>query len=83
MSENRYFEVGETYICGHLCVTSLLFCIAFVLPMLEYCSPVWVSAAECHLQLLERQVYSVVRLCPHQSFFWLCYRRRVARICRL
>ena len=25
--ENWYFDVGETYICGHLCVTSLLFCI--------------------------------------------------------
>ena len=36
---------------------------AFVLQMLEYCSPVWGSAAECHLQLLERQVYSVTRLC--------------------
>ena len=32
---------------------------AFVLPILEYCSPVWGSAAECHLELLERQVYSV------------------------
>ena len=21
VSENWYFEVGETYICGHLCVT--------------------------------------------------------------
>ena len=31
---------------------------ALVLPILEYCSPVWGSAAECHLQLLERQVYS-------------------------
>ena len=27
VSENWYFEVSETYICGHLCVTSLLFCI--------------------------------------------------------
>ena len=36
----------------------------FVLPILEYCSPVWGSAAECHLQLLERQVYSVARLFP-------------------
>ena len=27
---------------------------AFVLPILEYCSPGWGSAAECHLQLLER-----------------------------
>ena len=24
LSENWYFEVGETYICGHLCVTSVL-----------------------------------------------------------
>ena len=31
----------------------------FVFPIFEYCSPVWGSAAECHLQLLERQVYSV------------------------
>ena len=40
--------------------TSMLFrCyFAFVLPILEYCSPVWGSAAECHLQLFERQVYS-------------------------
>ena len=41
---------------------------AFVIPNLEYCSSVWGSAAECHLQLLERQVYSVARLCPDQSF---------------
>ena len=34
---------------------------AFVLPILVYCSPVWASAAECHLQLLERQMYSVAR----------------------
>ena len=32
---------------------------AFVLPILEYCSPVLGSAAECHLQLIEPQVYSV------------------------
>ena len=35
---------------------------SFVLPIFEYCSPVWGSAAKCHLQLLERHVYSVVRL---------------------
>ena len=39
---------------------------AFVLPIIEHCSPVWGSAAECHLQLLEGQVYSVARLCPDQ-----------------
>ena len=35
---------------------------AFVLPILEYCSMVWGSATECHIQLLERQAYSVARL---------------------
>ena len=51
---------------------------AFVLSILEYCSPVWGSAAECHLQLLEHQVYSVARLCPDQSFLSMCQRRRLA-----
>ena len=32
----------------------LRFYFAFVLPILEYCSPVWRSAAEYHLQHLER-----------------------------
>ena len=56
---------------------------AFVFPILEYFSPVWGSAAECHLQLLERQEYSVVRLCPYQSFLSLCHRRRVAGLSML
>ena len=53
--------------------TSVLFrCYyAFVLPILEYSSRVWGSAAECHPQLLERQVYSVARLCPDQAFLLL------------
>ena len=48
--------------------TSVLRCCyyAFVLPIIEYSSPVWGSAAECHLQLLERQVYSVAWLCHDQ-----------------
>ena len=41
----------------------LLHCyFAFVLTILEFCCLVWGSAAECHHQLLERQVYSVARL---------------------
>ena len=55
--ENWYFEVGETYICGHLCTCYLV--------------------SEFPLQLLERQVYSVARLCPDQSFLSLCHLRRV------
>ena len=56
---------------------------AFVLPILEYCFPVWGSAAECHLQLLERQVYSVARICPDQTSLSLCHQRHVAALCML
>ena len=56
---------------------------AFLLPIFEYCSVVWESAAECHLQLLVRQVYQVSRLCPDQSFLSLCHRRHVAALCML
>ena len=49
----------------------LRFYYAFVLAILEYCSSVSGSAAECHLQLLKRQMYSMARLCPGQSFWSL------------
>ena len=68
-----YLGWCNVYLLRHLCVTSLLFC---------YCSPVWGSAAECHSQLLESQVYSLARLCPDQSFLSLCHRRRVAGLSR-
>ena len=60
--------------------TSVLLCCeyAFVLPIHEYCSPVWGTAAECLLQLLERKVHSVVRPCHVQTLLLLCHRRRVA-----
>ena len=56
---------------------------AFVLPILEYCSPMWGSAAECHLQLLEHQVYWGARLGPDQSFLLLCHWRCVAGLSML
>ena len=34
-------------------------------------------------QLLERQVYSVARLCSDQTFLSLCHRRHVAALCML
>ena len=41
----------------------LLHCyFAFVLPIVEYYSPAWGYAADCHIQLLERHVHSVDRL---------------------
>ena len=49
----------------------------FVHPILEYCSLVWGSAAECHLQLLERHVYSEARLSPDESFLLVCHRHHV------
>ena len=67
------FEVGEACLCGHLCIALLL---------LWICCPVWWSAAECHLQLLERQVYSVARLCNDLTFLSLC-RLHVAALCML
>ena len=42
---------------------------AFVLPILQYCSTVWGYAAESKLLLLERQVYSVTRLCIRIRLF--------------
>ena len=54
---------------------------AFVLSILEYCCPVWGSAAKCCLQLLERRVYSVARLCHDQTFSSVCHRRHVAALC--
>ena len=50
---------------------------AVVLQILEYCFPMWESDADGLLQLREREVYSVARLCPDRSFL-LCHRRRVA-----
>ena len=55
--------------------TSLLFCTGS--EILEYCSPVWGPAAEYLPQLLERQVYSLTRLCLDQSFLSLCRRNVV------
>ena len=46
-------------------------------------SPMRGSAAECHLQLLQRQVYSVARLCPDQSFLTVGQRRHGAALCML
>ena len=56
---------------------------SFALPIQECCSSVWGSAAECHLQLHGRQVYSVAGLRPNQSFLSLCHRRHVASLCML
>ena len=71
-------RIGILRLVNHVFVhTSVLlrYYYAFVLRILEYCSPVWGSAAECHLQLLEPQVCSVARLCPDQTILSLCHLR--------
>ena len=56
---------------------------AFILPILEYCSLVWGSAASSHLRLLDRQIHAVSRLCPDQILKPLNHRRCVAGMCML
>ena len=53
---------------------------AFILPVLEYCSPVWMSAATSHVSLLDRVVCQVGRLSGGSVSCDLWYRRKVASL---
>ena len=53
---------------------------AFILPVLEYCSPVWMSAATSHLSLLDRVVRQVGRLSGGSVSCDLWHRRNVASL---
>ena len=53
---------------------------AFILPVLEYCSPVWMSAAASHLSLLDRVVSQVGRLSGGSVSCDLWHRRKVASL---
>ena len=53
---------------------------AFILPVLEYCSPVWMSAATSHLSLLDRVVSQVGRLGGGSVSCDLWHRRKVASL---
>ena len=79
-------RIGILRLVKHIFVdTSVLLCcyFAFVLPILEYGSPVWGSSAECLLQLYECQVYLVARFCSDWSFLSLCHRSHVAGLTML
>ena len=54
---------------------------AFTLPVLEYCSPVWISAATFHLSLLNRVFGQVSRLSGGSVSCDLWHRRKVASLC--
>ena len=53
---------------------------AFILPVLEYCYPVWMSAATSHLSLLDRVVSQVSRLSSGSVSCDLWHRRKVASL---
>ena len=58
------------------------FC-SFVVPVLEYCSAVWCSAANSHLKLLDRVVRSSGFLAGGVLECNLSHRRSVAELCML
>ena len=55
----------------------------FVLPVLEYCSAVWSSAADTHLKLLDRGVNSACLLTDGGLECDLEHRQAVAVLCML
>ena len=56
---------------------------SFVLPVLEYCSAVWCSAADSHLKLMDRVVRSAGFLVGGVLDCNLTHRRSVAELCML
>ena len=54
---------------------------SYVLPILEYGSPVWMGAADSHLALLDRVVSTANSICGGQLSCDLAHRRRVASLC--
>ena len=55
----------------------------FVLPVLEYCSAVWCSAADIHLKLLDRAVSGALFLTGGVFECDIAHRRSVAVLCIL
>ena len=55
----------------------------FVLPLLEYCSAVWCSAADTHLKLLDRAVCGALFLTGGVFECDIAHRRSVAVLCLL
>ena len=64
--------------CRYCC--QMLLGIYTPLPVLEYCSPVWMSAATSHLSLLDRVVSQVGRLSSGSVSCDLWHRRKVASL---
>ena len=54
---------------------------SFVLPLLEYCSPVWMSATDSNLNVLSKIVRSAGFLFPGNSNYDLDRRRNISSLC--
>ena len=54
---------------------------AFILPVLEYCSPVWMSAAISYLLWLDRVIGRVSQLSGASVSYDLWHRRKVVSLC--
>ena len=46
--------------------------------VLEYCSAVWLSAADCHLHMLDRVISQASAMCFYDTHCEMWHRRRVA-----
>ena len=55
---------------------------SFILPCFEYCSPVWSSAADSHLRLLDRNLNACKFLIP-DLIIDLWHRRSISSLCML
>ena len=82
LSKNLNFEVSEACHCGHLALRYFVAITYLFSQSFKCCSPVWGSAAECHIQLLESQVFGC-QACSDHGFLSLCHRRHVAWLCLL
>ena len=73
-------RIGIWCLCGQLCLTLWLLCIC---PPNHWVLLSYVGVCCWMTQHLERQVYSVARVCQNQSFLSLCHRRLVTALCML
>ena len=55
---------------------------SFILPCFEYCAPVWASAADSHLKLLDNNMNAIKFLIPNLKTD-LSHRRQISSLCLL
>ena len=76
----EHFSILVNKLIGYADASTLM---AVVLPVLEYCSAVWCSAADTHLKLLDRAVSGAQFLTEGVFECDIAHRRSVAVLCML